>query len=154
MKGWENISSIEGLKARGMVVIDTKKSSMHPDLKKVKRPNKHEEDDLQMNCIETFRLIYPKLWRRLYHIPNGGKRDTREAERLREMGVIPGCLDLFFSIPKGKWHGMYAEAKTQTGRLSEHQITFIKEMKEDYYCCVFRSVEDFLKEIKEYLSSK
>lgn len=157
MKGWSS-GSVQ--KFRDRIVVDPQRSPASDNvkenqdmLKQVKQPNKHEEDDLQMNCIETFRLIYPKLYYHLYHIANGGKRDTREAARLKKMGVVPGTLDLFLSVPKSTWSGMYIEMKTSEGRLSENQIAFIKEHRDKYKCVVCRSVEDFLKEIKLYLSS-
>lgn len=33
------------------------------------------------------------LW---FHVPNGGKRNGREAGRLKRMGVRPGVADLLF----------------------------------------------------------
>lgn len=35
----------------------------------------------------------------LVHIPNGGKRDPREARRLKRMGVRPGFPDYFLHVP-------------------------------------------------------
>lgn len=158
MKGWD-LNSLEKLKAKGMVAVfnESTRSIIVKEntemLKKVKRSNRHEESDLQINCVETFRLIYPKYRWRLFAIPNGGKRGAMEAARLVKEGVLPGALDLFLAVPRPekKAYGLFIEMKTQTGRLSEHQVNFINEIKEDYAIVVCRSVEGFLREVGEYL---
>lgn len=155
-------NDIENLRKRGMVATSSglKYNIIESTLlKKVKRNNRHEESDLQINCLETFRLIYPKYRYKLFAIPNGGRRDSREGERMVREGVLKGCLDLFLAIPRYNFGdkygvnfgGMWIEIKTSTGRLSDYQIQFIKEMQSDYQCCIVRSVEEFLKEVKEYL---
>jgi hypothetical protein len=118
---------------------------------KIRKAMTHEESILQQNCVKTFQLFYPKLRMRLFSIPNGGYRDSLEAARLVKEGVLPGALDLFLSIPAKNYHGMYIESKTETGILSDCQKDFIKEMMNDYKCVVIISVEQFLKEIKDYL---
>lgn len=113
----------------------------------------HEESQLQQNCVKAFRLIYPRLKMRLYHIPNvtSAKPSAEQSARRAAEGILPGVLDLALDIPNGKYGGMKIEIKTSTGRLSSYQIQFIKEMREDYYCVVIRSVEQFLKEVNDYL---
>ncbi len=151
MKGWTS-EHIEKIKERGMEVNENKIVSPTPELlKKVKRVMKHNESDLQKRCVETFRLIYPKLKRRLFAIPNGGYRDAIGASILFGEGVLPGVSDLMLAIPKNNYAGMFIEMKTEHGRLSGYQENFIKEMSGDYKCVVCRSLEEFLKEVKEYL---
>lgn len=129
------------------VIFNGKKETV-----KMRKAMTHEESQLQQNCVKTFQLIYPKLKLRLFAIPNGGYRDSLEAERLVKEGVLPGVLDLFLSKPKGNYAGMYIEMKTISGILSDYQNQFIKEMSEDYKCVVCRSVEQFLKEVNDYLN--
>lgn len=47
----------------------------------------------------------------LIHIPNGGKRNRREAARLRRMGVRAGIPDYFLHLPRGGWCGLWIELK-------------------------------------------
>lgn len=55
---------------------------------------RHLEDSLQMAVAKFLALQYPDLlW---WHTPNGGKRNAREAGRLKAMGVRPGVADLLF----------------------------------------------------------
>ena len=50
------------------------------------------EDTLQIQCVEWFREAFPGVL--IYHVPNGGKRNPREAAKLKSMGVVPGIPDL------------------------------------------------------------
>ncbi len=75
--------------------------------------------------------------------------------------MLHGVLDLFLAVSKynyrGKYGvnfgGMFIECKSTTGRLSEYQIQFIKDVQNDYRCIVIRTVEEFMKEIENYLES-
>lgn len=120
-------------------------------LKKVRAKMKYEESDLQINCVKMFRLMYPKLKWRLFSIPSGGYRNAITASILKAEGLLPGVSDLVLMIPKNRFGAMFIEIKTTTGRLSDYQVQFIKEMQKDYYCVVCRTVEHFLSEIENYL---
>lgn len=54
----------------------------------------------------------------LIHIPNGGKRNAREAARFKRMGVRPGVHDYHLPVPRGDWHGLWIELKAPPGRRS------------------------------------
>lgn len=43
---------------------------------------KISEDQLQRQCVKWFRMQYPKLEKRLFAIPNGGKRDVVTAAKI------------------------------------------------------------------------
>ena len=58
---------------------------------------------------------YPQL-ERLFHIPNGGFRDKREAAKLRGMGVKRGVPDLCLPVRMGDWSGLYIELKKVKGK--------------------------------------
>lgn len=152
MRGWET-SHIEKLKARGMVVNANPviKNPDHKLLKQVRAKMKFTESDLQINCVETFRLIYPRLKMRLFMIPNAGYRNAIQASIMHRQGSLPGISDLMLAIPKNGYGGLFIEIKTATGKLSEYQKRFIEEMGNDYRCIVVSSVEEFLYEVKNYL---
>lgn len=59
----------------------------------------HPEHELQKSCVKWFRLQYPEYTNLLFAIPNGGKRNAREAARLKAEGVTPGVPDLFLQLP-------------------------------------------------------
>ena len=48
----------------------------------------------------------------LYHIPNGGSRNRKEAYNLKLQGVRAGVPDLCLPVARGKFHGLYIELNT------------------------------------------
>lgn len=88
------------------------------------------EDAEQFTVIEWAdwnAVKYPQL-RWLYHCPNGGKRDVREARKFRQLGVKPGVSDLCLPFPKGKYCGLFIEMKYGNNKLQETQIEFLRDM--------------------------
>lgn len=78
---------------------------------------KQPEAQLQGAVIAYLRAALPS--RALaFAVPNGGKRDEREAARLKWQGVLPGVPDLLVLLD-GRAFGI--ELKAARGRLSEAQ---------------------------------
>jgi len=59
----------------------------------------YPEDDLQRAVIKYIRLQYPHLL--CFAVPNGGKRNPREAARLKSQGVLAGVSDILLFWPGG-----------------------------------------------------
>lgn len=77
--------------------------------------------------------LYPAL-KKLYHIPNGGKRGKAEAGRFKAMGVKRGVPDLFLAEPRDGYHGLYIEMKrVKGGELSREQKDWIEALRESGY---------------------
>lgn len=91
------------------------------------------EEKIQSNCFLWFWNTYPEYRGLLFHVPNGGKRNSREANKLKAMGVVPGIPDLLFL-----WKGItyYIEMKNATGELSPDQKR-IKKLFVDNGAIVF-----------------
>jgi hypothetical protein len=114
---------------------------------------KHLEDDLQAACITWFDLQYPKIKNLLFHVPNGGNRNIIEAARLKKQGVRAGVSDLILLIPKGQFHGMIIEMKSEKGKTSILQDEWLKLVDNmEYYTIVCNSFDLFRAKINEYLS--
>lgn len=89
----------------------------------------HLED---AECIALMQWVlhnlkkYPDL-EVLKHSPNGGKRNVREAARLKAMGVMAGDPDYHLPVARGKHHSLYIEmkrpkrGKSPAGRVSKLQ---------------------------------
>lgn len=94
---------------------------------------------------------HPELkW--IHHCPNGGKRQTREAVRLKKQGVKSGVPDLNLPIPKGAYAGLYIEMKYNTGSIEPEQKEWIKAMKEaGHFACVCYGFDYAVKVIEEYV---
>lgn len=56
---------------------------------------RHLEDAFQEDVIRQARLMLRREVM-FFHVPNGGKRNVREAAKLKRMGVLAGVPDLIF----------------------------------------------------------
>jgi VRR-NUC domain len=88
-----------------------------------------------------------------YHIPNGGKRDKREAAKFKRLGVQAGVPDLCIPIARWGYFGAYIEVKRKSGgKVSEAQLYWLKVLGEmGYYCTVANGFDDFVSKMNEYL---
>lgn len=75
---------------------------------------------------------YPEL-KLLYHVPNGGKRDSKEASSLKRQGVKAGVPDIVFPIARNGYFGLYIELKVGRNKTSLKQKEWIKDLKEQNY---------------------
>lgn len=115
---------------------------------------KRGEDTEQMGVIDwanwnTGRFPELKL---LFHIPNGGKRDAREAARFKAMGVKAGVPDLCLPVPMNGFAGLYIEMKYGKNKPTDHQKEWIKALKEQgYKVTVCYSGVEATQELESYL---
>lgn len=98
----------------------------------------------------------------LIAIPNGGNRSITEAVRLKKEGVKKGVSDLLLTIPQDPLkfsdpkHGLWMECKSKNGKLSDDQRWWLATMDAEwnYGTSVFRSVDEGINAIKNYLGMK
>jgi hypothetical protein len=120
---------------------------------------KNVESSTQISCVKWFRMQFPEYGNLLFSIPNGGKRNVITAMILKAEGALAGVPDLFLSLPKLDsnmvWtHGLYIEMKTCKGTQSKEQKDFMLRVRvHGYQYEVVRSVDDFIKVIKDYLTN-
>ena len=95
----------------------------------------HEADEQikLFNWIAFMRVPYPAL-DMLYHIPNGGSRNTKEAAHLKHQGVRAGVPDLCLPVPSGKYHGLYIELKYGKNKPTDKQKEWIVKLRKQGYC--------------------
>jgi VRR-NUC domain len=116
---------------------------------------RHLEDDMQRRFFNVIGIASnrdPILdW--IFAIPNGGKRNPKEAARLKAQGVTPGVADVFCPIiGKNDEPGLWIEFKTETGRLSDDQTRFmlhVQNMGYAYRCCY--TTEEAVSAVENYL---
>ena len=103
------------------------------------------EQDLQIAVVQYLRLAAPQLL--FWHVPNGGKREKREASLLKAMGVLPGVPDLAMILPGGV--AGFIELKSGAGRESVEQEAFrdaVNHRGGVYACCnTINAVEKVLR---------
>ena len=89
----------------------------------------------------------------LYHVPNGGSRDLREAHNLKLQGVKSGVPDICLPVPRPGFHGLYIELKRrERGRISPEQRDWITELNRyGYRAVVCRGWDEAREEIEHYL---
>ncbi len=96
---------------------------------------KHYEDAEQAAVFEW--AGYYKELRWMHAIANGGKRNIREAARLKKQGVKPGVYDIFLPMPMDHYHGLYIEMKRRKkegpSRPTLDQLEFGLDMLEEGY---------------------
>ena len=127
---------------------------MNFNIQKAIKRRKNDESVLQQACIRWFDAQYPEHKVYLFAIPNGGKRNIVEASRLKAEGVRAGVSDLFLAVPVGMDHGLFLEAKTKTGSLTENQRQFHIAVEEaGYSFVVFRDIDNFIKVVTNRMRS-
>jgi len=72
---------------------------------------RHFEDDAQQSLFTILSTLYPAIRKLTFAIPNGGRRNLREAARLKHQGVTKGIPDIFLAFPSGQYHGLFIELK-------------------------------------------
>lgn len=98
---------------------------------------------------------YPELeW--LFHVPNGGYRNAREAQRLKKEGVKAGVPDVCLPIPRGGYHSLYIELKRQAGgSVSPDQKKWLEALKNaGHKAVVCKGFEMAKEEIINYLNGE
>ena len=107
-------------------------------LKPIKRPPTHRNQYEALEQAKLFqwafyqRAFYPEL-ELLFHIPNGGSRNKKEAANLKRQGVKSGVPDLFLPIPRKERHGLFIELKYGKNKTTDNQDRWITLLKEQGY---------------------
>lgn len=101
---------------------------------------KHEEDDNQRALIKWATLATPRIPQLalLFAVPNGGRRDAREAARLKGTGVKAGVPDLLLPYGheiianglRGHCNGLAIEMKSTKGRVTTEQAAWHERLRE------------------------
>lgn len=116
------------------------------------REIKQSEDNLQKSCVKWLKLQYPNLT--FIHVPNGGKRNVREAVKFKAMGVRSGCPDLLVFKPADIYAGLAIELKVGKNTTTDNQKAFIDELTGNgWYCVVVYNIEAFMRAVNGYMSN-
>lgn len=116
---------------------------------KPKKKRKNLEYLLQCQCVDWFRMQYPK--KTIFAIPNGGSRHIAEAVKLKKMGVLRGVPDLFIPHPKRGYSGFFIEMKVGKGKTSDEQNKMIGVFLLNGYAVeVINTFEDFCHKVNIY----
>ncbi|MCG3884160.1 VRR-NUC domain-containing protein [Photobacterium leiognathi] len=110
------------------------------------------EHYIQVRLFYLLERDYPDFYYHAFAVPNGGLRAKRTAAELLHEGVKDGVPDMQISVPRGKYHGMYLEVKTDTGRPSSHQLKRVSKLCEQgYYAVVCKGFDECWQAINKYV---
>lgn len=91
----------------------------------------------------------------IFHVPNGGSRNKREAKNLKRQGVKPGVPDLCIPVAKGGHHGLYIEMKSESGKPTEKQLEWIELLNANgYRAVVCHGFDEARETIDRYMGGK
>lgn len=111
------------------------------------------ESSIQINLLNWFEYNRPDVFPFLFHFANERSSSPQHGRKLKRMGVQAGVADLFLAIPNKLFHGMWIELKSDNGKLSDAQQTFLAKMgMMDYSTYVTNSWESARDAILYYLS--
>lgn len=86
----------------------------------------------------------------VFHIPNGGSRNKKEAKNLKKQGVKAGVPDLCIPIARHGFHGLYIEMKYGTNKLTEKQAEWLELLNDNGYKAVVCYGYDEAKQIIDW----
>lgn len=119
---------------------------------KTRRKPRDLEHKLQAACVRWYRLQYPKMKHNLFAVPNGSKRDVIIGAKLKEEGVLAGVADLILLKSNRFYGALLIEMKTPEGCQSDTQKEWQQKITNDgFKYVIVRSLEDFQREVKQYL---
>ncbi len=72
--------------------------------------------------------LHPICSEYMFHVPNGGRRDLKEAISLKRQGVKPGVPDIFLAYPNKGFNGLFIELKSSTGKLTWAQAEMLERL--------------------------
>lgn len=99
------------------------------------------ESQLQTTIMAHVNLLAQQNsnYRYIFHVPNGGYRDVREARNFKRAGVRAGVPDLLWPLPRGKYIGLAMELKAGKNSTTDSQQDWLKWLANQGYCvCVVR----------------
>ena len=111
---------------------------------------KQLEHDIQVACVQWFRLQYPQAL--IWATPNGGQRNVVVAKKLKDEGVLAGVPDLQIPEPRGEYSGLFIEMKSGRNKPTSEQIDMMNRLRDrKFKCVVCWSFDEFMREVKKYL---
>lgn len=122
---------------------------------------RHEESNLQQECVAWFRSEYPQYAMLLTHVPNEGNGNRITGSIRKAEDVVPGVPDLLLFMPANfstdeitqMYYLLGLEFKTKKGNQSQVQKDFQKIFEAaGYMYVIIRSKEQFKEVINNYIA--
>lgn len=93
---------------------------------------RHQQAVIKWSQQPSVRAKWPEL-ALLHHVKNETQEGAARVAVDKAMGVKRGVPDLCLPVPRGKYHGLYIEMKTETGRTTRDQDWWGEKLLEQGY---------------------
>ena len=114
-----------------------------------------DEHDMQVKCLRWLKSNHPDLYKVIFAVPNGSKRDGILGKWLKDEGMRAGVADLILLKANEKYGALCVEMKTPSGKQEPVQKRWQKDCEMfgsgKYVIC--RSFEDFKTIIDNYINN-
>lgn len=122
--------------------------------RKRRKPQGNEEHRIQCECVRWFSEHHQDLEGRLFAVPNGGQRHAKVGKDLKDEGLLAGVADLILLKTNAEYGALLIEMKSPKGTQQLSQKQWQKNVTRDneYKYVICRSVDDFKREIEDYLN--
>lgn len=126
-----------------------------------RKTHSQPEANIQSAAYTWFWNTYPEYRGMLFAVTNQNdasplldkKGQQITGARRKALGVYAGVSDLVCLLPRGKYHGLMLECKTEVGRQSDVQTQWEQLVTGyDYQYRIFRSLDEFKTIVEEYLA--
>ena len=113
--------------------------------------SEHQHQAALIRWANMSTRTYPDL-RWLFAVPNAAKRGPRLAAMMKAEGMKSGIPDLILPVPRGEFHGLAIEMKTEKGRVAPSQQVWLDGLSGLGWCThVCRGWESAREVITDYL---
>ncbi len=122
-------------------------------MSKMPVPTESVEQQTLFRWAKLYEPLHPEL-KRMYHIPNEGKRSYASGRRMIAEGLKRGVPDICLPVARGGYHGLYIELKRlEGGRLSDDQKEWLGALHDEgYMATMCKGWEAASEVILKYLS--
>lgn len=144
------------------VVTQKKYSSPSPHVNRlaqaIKNPELLRDSKLAEHWIQV-RLFYeverkhPEVYPLMFAVPNGGLRSKKTAATLQYEGQKKGIQDVVLALPRGAYHGLFLEVKSEIGRPSAEQKEAQSRFGDvGYLCLIEKGFDACYGAVRDYIT--
>ncbi|EGQ7810330.1 hypothetical protein I6Y99_004373 [Vibrio parahaemolyticus] len=104
--------------------------------------SRNAEHWIQVRVFYWIETEHPEMYPYSKAIPNGGSRPKKTAAEMAYEGQKPGTPDIDIDYPRGFYHGMKLEVKTEKGSAQQNQKEAISRLNRiGYYSTIEKGYE-------------
>lgn len=112
-----------------------------------------KEHWIQVRLFYMLERYYPEEYELVFAVPNGGLRSARTASLMMYEGQMEGVPDIMVMMPRGKYHGLMLEVKTDTGSTSKKQKEVQERFrKQGYLVVTMKGFDACWQLLKDYIN--